>query len=71
MLDEILLSELEVEKMNTPTGKDAGVLASVIFTLSGARGGADKTREVVDAEEPKANRAKVAAVVEEAKGELH
>ena len=70
MLNGILLSDLAVEEVNTLTGKDAGVLASVLFTPGGAGGGANTAREVVDAEQPEANLAEVTAVVEEAKGVL-
>ena len=70
MLDGILLSQLGVEEVNTPIGKDAGVMASVIFRPGGAGEGASETWEVADAEEPEPNLADVTAVVEEAKGGL-
>ena len=70
VLDGILVSELGVEEVNTPTGRNPGVMASLVFTPGGAGGGACKTREAADAEEPEALRAEVTVVVEEAPGEL-
>lgn len=80
MLEGVLLNELGVEVVDTPTGKNAGVRASVIFTPGGVTAGTDDASKVADTEEASApaptpegaaaDAAEITAVVDEVMGGL-